>query len=558
MRRVSPRTRAARLKAEQIEAERDHLRAVIDVEKRSRELISGVLSDLENRRRERTVKASATHRGAEYRSTWDGWHPRLRSPDQDIADERDRLVARCRDLARNNPIARALIEAQVGHVVGASAWSVQSTTRADRLAGVLTEQQVREWRSACEDVWEEATETLDARGEGSFWELLRTAYRAYLDADAFLWLDRKAPREGRRRIGVSCWVVEGDLCRTPQKYAQDRAVSLGVLYRRDHPSAYFIFDRYPDDLESFGAAQTYRKVWREDLEGRPQLLHLFRALRPGQSRGLPWLTPVAADLEDAGGYQEAEFMAARVAACISLIRKRTTPGRRPDDEPVRLEPGGIVDSYQGETIETFNPSRPTTQFAAFMERVEKICAAALGFSSMLALRDFTHANYSVSRSTLFDARRTFESEQQWLKRAIGTVYEAVIESAWLDGLLPPVPLFDAAGRANTITRELMRSSPIPPAFGWIDPTQEVDAYKAAIDAGLASHREVLSMLGRDWEQTFADLAEEQQRKRDLGIAATEEEIASTGTAPADDACESEPQDAGPEDEAEPVEQEANA
>jgi capsid protein len=89
----------------------------------------------------------------------------------------------------------------------------------------------------------------------------------------------------------------------------------------------------------------------------------------------------------------------------------------------------------------------------------------------------------------------------------------------MDGLLPAdVPLFDGTGRSSTITRELMRSAPIPPANGWIDPSVEIAAYVDAIKNNLTTKREVLSTLGRDWEQTFNDRAEEVARESELGIA----------------------------------------
>lgn len=549
MRKITTRQREARLRGERIEAKRAELRATVELEAKARSIVSSTLTEIESRHRRGTVLAGATYRGAESRPTWDGWNPRLRSPDEDLADDRDKLVARCRDLARNNPIARALVETKVGHVIGGSPWSVQSMTRASKLAGVLTEQKVRDWKTACEDVWEEAVETIDQSGAGTLWELMRLAYRAHLDGDAFLVIDRAAERTARRRIPVSLTVLEGDLCRTPQKFAQDGRVRLGVHYWKSAPEAYYLFDTYPDDFR-FGAQAEYRKTWRDDKEGRAQVLHLMRALRPGQSRGLPWLAPAAAGLEDAGGYEEAEFMAARVSACISLIRKRSHPGMRPEDEEVTMEPGGIIDSYAGETIEPFNPVRPHSQFAAYMTRAEKASAAALGFSSMLSMRDFTEANYSVSRATMLDAWKTFGSDQQWLSYFVATIYEAVIEAAWMDGLLPAdVPLFDGTGRASTVTRELMRSAPIPPANGWIDPSVEIEAYVTAIKNNLTTKRKVLSGLGYDWEQVMEDRAEEVEREADLGITPPE----SAAPAPEADPVEpdSEPE-ADPEPEPEPA------
>src|SRR6185437_1354099 len=72
----------------------------------------------------------------------------------------------------------------------------------------------------------------------------------------------------------------------------------GYWLRRSHPGAVnqisFTWDFFP----AFGAKT-----------GRRQVLHLYDKLRPGQTRGVPYLAPVIETLKMLGRYMEAEVMA---------------------------------------------------------------------------------------------------------------------------------------------------------------------------------------------------------------------------------------------------------
>ena len=46
------------------------------------------------------------------------WNPSITHPDEDISGTRDRIVARVRDLSRNNPVIAGAIDRRVETVVG--------------------------------------------------------------------------------------------------------------------------------------------------------------------------------------------------------------------------------------------------------------------------------------------------------------------------------------------------------------------------------------------------------------------------------------------------------
>ena len=56
------------------------------------------------------------------------------------------------------------------------------------------------------------------------------------------------------------------------------------------------------------------------------MIHLFKTLRPGQSRGVPYLAPVIEPLKQLGRYTEAEIMAAVISGMFTVFVKSESGG----------------------------------------------------------------------------------------------------------------------------------------------------------------------------------------------------------------------------------------
>ena len=501
-------------------------REALEIAHRSLSQIHARLDAAERRRA--SIEAGDRHdtayRAAANRDNWDTWNPDSKAPEDEfgpLGDEHLKIVRRCRDTARNDPIGTAVVGAVNRMVMGGRPWSVQSTAREDRLSAVMTPRAVAEWRRACEDVFSDACEHLDYRGEQDFWGWLASVHRSRLESgDVFVRVTRaKQRRAGQTPIRLRAY--EADLCRTPAELWGDRNVRLGVVHRDERPDAYCLFDEYVNS--PWGDNQTYTVVRRDDKLGRQQLLHAFRVGRLNMARGLPLLTPCLTLLEDGSAYEETELIAARAQACIGLVIRQLSARKPedPDSAPLQgLEPGMLLHLQADQDVVPFTPTRGSNAtYDPFMARIEKVACAAIGFSSMLALQDFTQANYSVARMTRLSAEPLIESDQHYTgQRVVRPIYRQVIEDAWADGLLPPVPLFDRSGEPTPYTAELLRCMVLPPSMGWIDPTVEVKAYSDAVAAGFMSRREVIAQhTGRVHDEVFRDLGEEERQMDEAGV-----------------------------------------
>ena len=50
-----------------------------------------------------------------------------------------------------------------------------------------------------------------------------------------------------------------------------------------------------------------------------QIMHVYRVLRPGQVRGVPWLAPVMMALRDLDDYCDAERVRKKIEACVTAF-----------------------------------------------------------------------------------------------------------------------------------------------------------------------------------------------------------------------------------------------
>jgi lambda family phage portal protein len=265
--------------------------------------------------------------------------------------------------------------------------------------------------------------------------------------------------------------------------------------------------------------------------GRQRVIHGYDMKRPGQSRGVPWLAPVMHVFKDLSEYVEAELVAARVAACFALLLTDTNPIARSawdksgDNEVGQqlfdMEPGMVRYVGEGKSVSSFTPNRPTTAFDAFVERLLRQIAAALGLPYELVAKDFSKVNYSSARAALLEARRMFRMHQARVSSTFcQPVWEWFLEELWIKGLWAQGYDFYALRPALTVARW------IAPGWEWVDPMKEVNASVTAVKENQSSLADELAARGRDLDETLEQRARETRALRATGLVdqVTESEV----------------------------------
>ncbi len=424
--------------------------------------------------------------------------PKSGSADGDILPDLQTLRDKSRTMVRDDAHAAAAARVFTENVIG-KGLTPQSTCTAK--ATGLTEEQVEEWRNACEEEfarWSE--EEADATGYGTFADLQRLAARALMtDGEAI----GHAVVDG---LMISCELIDPDRLESPSRSDSDQIRGGVELGTKGQPVAYHILRDHPADFlpgRKWGALP--ERITATD--GRYRIVqHLFARERPGQTRGVPWLAsalPYAGHLHH---YLNSELIAARVNSNVAMFVKRAPEANDPNIMPSQnaqgeatfhesIEPGTIEYLNEGEEIQPFTPNRPGNQFEPFVMRILRAIWAAPGLSYELVTKDFGGMNYSSARALLLECRRGFDSTRTLVVRQFcipwwGNVIQAAIAAGRL--VAPPGYLRNP--------RAFLAHRWVSPAYGWVDPTKEIDSSRMAIDANLSTPYDEAAKSGFDAEE----------------------------------------------------------
>ena len=473
-------------------------------------------------------RAAASHGG-----TLAGWYPG-RHTDASAPRERELIARRAEDLAANDAHAAGLIEGLSTNVVG-TGLNPQSQVDAEALG--IDEDAGTVLRDAIEKVFDSWARHADAGNRMTFDQMQFLITRTMLIQGEFLALCvNTADADGNLPPGRSLAMALQSL--SPQRiqnpvgawFTPDvhDGVKLGAC---GEAIGYWIAQ--PDAMGgvSAGQANTFRYYPARHAH-RPVVLHGFPQTEPEQVRGRPVLAPAMKFFRDLNDCLDNELVGQLVASCFPVAITSDQTGLlqnlgggpellermrwRPDGERIAsVEPGSILQLYQGEDIKALESPRPGNNFETFVSRILRAAGAAAGQPYEVVVKDFSKTNYSSARAALLEAWRVFRRYQLWLEAAFCLpVWRAVVEEAFVRGLIAipaGAPDFYAAMDLY------LAVSWIPPRMGHVDPTKETAAEVAALEAGIATDAEVIAARGGDWEAVYRQRAREKKLREKLGL-----------------------------------------
>ena len=433
----------------------------------------------------------SVNRGASYdRLNMDWLLPRMSANDQFRFDIQV-LRNRGRDLVANNATAHAIPRKFATNVVGKDGIMLQPVTENSR-NGLH-----RPANDELLDAWTEwglqGNCTVD--GRWSYAEVERISMETVVtDGECLVHLVRGFENEW----GFAIDLIDADQLDHTLNVGfgtGDYAIRMGVeIDRWWRPTAYHVWVNHPSEFLE-------RKRVRIPAN---EIVHLYRAHRPRQVRGVTWFLPVIMELKMLGGYREAELVAARTAAAKQgfIVSKDETgaalqaePGN--SEIPMDADPGRIEQLPIGFTFQGWDPQHPTAQFDAFDKAMVRTIAAGVGLSYMSLSGDLHGTSYGSGRIGLLEERAEFQGLQQWR----------------IDGFSNPI--FRAFCDMGVLSRKLTRVSAKtyvakwhPRSFPWIDPKSDIQAAAQEVGLGIDSRTRLAAERGRSYEDVIDDQANE--------------------------------------------------
>ncbi len=371
-----------------------------------------------------------------------------------------------------------------------------------------------EFRKKVQELWLRWTDEADSSGVSDFYGLQALVCRSMIEGGECFVRLRTRKREDGLCVPLQLQVLESEHLdnKSNQTLANGNVIRNGIEFNRlGQREAYYLFREHPGE-GSFGESVC---VPANDV------LHIYRPLRPGQIRGVPWLSSVLLKLYELDQYDDAELVRKKTAEMFAGFITRLDPeanimGEGESNEQgvalSGLEPGTMQLLDPGEDIKFSEPSDVGGSYEAFMKQQLRAIAVGMGITYEQLTGDLTNVNYSSIRAGLIEFRRRCGMLQHNIMvfQFCRPVWDRWLELAILSGEL------DIGEKwAKEAAKEVKW---IPQGFDWVDPLKDQQAQQMAVRNGFKSRSEVVSELGYDVEEVDQEIAEDQRRASSLNLS----------------------------------------
>lgn len=452
------------------------------------------------------------------------------------------LRSRSRDLARNAPIGGAAINTVVSNVIGTG---LSMKLNPDTKYLGMSDDQAEDWKREVEAewlIWCNST-FCDASRSMNFYGLQSLALRSMLESGDVLAIT-PAIKKNNFPYSLAVQLIEADRLSNKNSLSDTKSMVAGVKIDENGAAvSYSISKQHPGSFKR--ASMEWVDVDAYGKNGRKNVLHLFDKRRPGQVRGVPYLSPVIEHLKQLSRYSEAELQAAVISAAFAVFIKMDPEAFQSlfegDSSTQYLKnatswngevatdlegPGKVVNLLPGEEPVSPDLGRPNVNFDPFFLSMIKQVGATLEIPFEVLVKHFS-SSYSASRAAMLDFWRIVRIRRDFM----ATNFCEPIKDLWFEEAV-------AIGRVKApgffsdirIRQAYTRCNWIGDSPGSIDPEKEVNAAQKRVDLGISTReKESIAYDGGDWEANHKQLAKEQSMRKEDDLV--QEVEPSTGTLP---------------------------
>ncbi len=452
-----------------------------------------------------------------------GWRPPQGDADADTLTDRQSIINRSRDLVRNEPIATGAVNTKTLHTIGSG---LTLHSRINRHILGISEETAQKKQNIIESEWKLFADNLDCSydGRGNFNDNVTLVYRGIMESgDIFALL----PFEMRNTspYGLKIQLIESDrVCNKGNLRNTDRLTAGVHTNAKGKPVAYDIRTTHPGTEKGF--SQKWDKVQALSPAGRRRVLHMFKQLRPGMTRGMPLFAPIIETIKQFSKYKNAEIAAAVINSYFTVFLKSPDGDTQlspyamtdetnvaSDDQDYKLGNGAFITLSNDESVEFADPKRPNHNFEVFQNAMLKQIGTALEIPFEFLLYHFS-ASYSASRASFLLLWKSIKTDRAWLEAHFcNLVYDAWFEEAVLRNRIDaPGFLDDFAIRAAYLQNKWVGPNP-----GQIDPVKETTAALDRIGGRLTTIAGESAAIGEDFDQNIEQVAYEENKMKDLGV-----------------------------------------
>jgi lambda family phage portal protein len=463
----------------------------------------------------------AYHGASKKRRTIKEFLPKTGDADADSLADLPTLRSRSRSLLRNTPIATGAIKTNQVHVIG-SGLKLQSRINAEVLN--MTEDDADKWQQKTELEFRSWAESLDCdiNRNKNFYDFQNLVFRSILESgDCFVLPLFK--EISTLNYGLRLQTLEADRVENPNNKRDTTTLAGGVEKdKKGTPIRYWIRTQHPG-AESTPIERKWDSISAFTGNGRRKIIHIYEQLRPGATRGVPYLSVVTEMLHQLGKYTDSELQSAVIASYFTVFVTTkegganfstfmpSDEGGESTDEDYQLGSGAIIGLADGEEMSTANPGRPNATFDPFVMSILRQIGAALGLPYELLIQHFTKS-YSAARTAMLNAWKVFLTRRSFMvDHFCDLVYELWMEEAVLrERIIAPGFLTEPLLR-----KAYLQNLWIGPAAGQIDPVKETASAQARVDGFFSNISIESAAMGIDFDQNMKQVKKERVKLAEI-------------------------------------------
>lgn len=397
-----------------------------------------------------------------------------------MAGARPRHYAR--HLDQNHDLIKGALDRLSQFVVGPSGIGIEPQPR------TKTGEVHAEFAAELLEAWKDWCKKPEVTWEHNWAACQRLLCRSWLrDGEAFASLVRglRPDLDHGTRVPFSLELLEADYLALDYTDASKNIMQGVERNAWNRPVAYHLYKQHPGTP---GRNNPARKRVMADT-----LLHLKLTDRIGQVRGMTQFASVLQRMNDIYEYENAERIAARIAASLTGALKTDNAiayAPSSDTDAPRnfdLQPGMILDNLRpGESLDIFSSNRPSPTVEPFRNGQLRAAAAGIGLSYSALSRDY-NGTYSAQRQELveqFDSYRVMSA--LFIDAIVRPVWETFIALAIRGTVRVPT---------NIDRLTLDDASFQSPVIPWIDPQKAANAQAAMLENHLTSPQQLIRERG---------------------------------------------------------------
>lgn len=411
-----------------------------------------------------------------------GWNAGSTSVNTETRGHLTTLRDRSRDMVRNNTYAKTAIDVIATNTIGSGIRPSPKTEDIKLKDAVLSE-----W-----DKWANS-KLCDFDGNFDFYGIQSLVMRAIAESGECL-IVRKRIKD-KLNLPLQIQVLESDYLYSQKDYTSIESkgqIIQGVEYDVNGKRlAYWLYSSHPGDQGNIDILPI--RVLAKDV------IHIYKIDRPGQVRGIPWLSSALLLLKDLADYQDAELTRQKIAACFTVFVQDNTPqdslggSSSTTDNLERVEPGIIEHLPPGKTIAFAQPPT-TTGGGEHTKMLLRAIAGAAGITYEAMTGDLSNVNFSSGRMGWLEFHRRISNWQS------NMIIPMLCDTVW--------DWFIEAGQISGKIKQQVDAEWTSPRREMIDPSKEIEGINLSIRSGLTTWSEEVTKQGYDPKTQAKQMAED--------------------------------------------------